>query len=264
MLKSSAEIIIKAASEQKNIRIANLISNLISPDPFASSIHSTDNTSHSSNPILEGGHSHIISCIAQQVSALFSVHKLEQANAILHTWSISRLCNPLVFSSLLSGLVSGRYFKEAVAFYEWCRQHTVTAREEAALRSTVTVALLVQAYEELGEFSKALALFALAEKEKVVVTTDVWETVIGVLDTKHVWREKYREMIRKDKTLTDRTKCVYSVSVMVRREALQSRLILEQLCEGVRWISACDELRERVDARCFHRGAQRGRSGEWK
>ena len=122
----------------------------------------------------------------------------------------------------------------------------------------------MQAYEELGEFSKALALFALAEKEKVVVTTDVWETVIGVLDTKHVWREKYREMIRKDKTLTDRTKCVYSVSVMVRREALQSRLILEQLCEGVRWISACDELRERVDARCFHRGAQRGRSGEWK
>ena len=60
MLKSSAEIIIKAASEQKNIRIANLISNLISPDPFASSIHNTDNTSHSSNPILEGGHSHII------------------------------------------------------------------------------------------------------------------------------------------------------------------------------------------------------------
>lgn len=263
-MKSSAEIVIKAASEQKNIRIANLISNLISPDPFASSIHSTDNTSHSSNPILEGAHSRIISCVAQQVSALFSVHRLEQANAILRTWSISRLCNPLVFSSLLSGLVSGCYFREAVTFYEWCKQHTVTAREEAALRSTVTVALLVQAYDELGEFSKTLELFALAEKEKVVVTADVWETVIGLLDTKHVWREKYREMIRKDKTLTDRTKYVCRVNVMVRREALQSRLILEQLCQGVRWVNACDELRQRVDVRCFHRGTQRGRSREWR
>ena len=54
VLRSSAELIFKAASVQKNIRITTLMANLLSPDPSSRSLHSFSGTRLGKNPILEG------------------------------------------------------------------------------------------------------------------------------------------------------------------------------------------------------------------
>ena len=54
MLKEAAELIIKSASVEKNIRIATLMATLLSPNPFSSSIFSTQASMAYVNPILEG------------------------------------------------------------------------------------------------------------------------------------------------------------------------------------------------------------------
>ena len=53
-MKSSAELILKAASVERNIRISTLMATLLSPDPFADSIYSTNTIISHKNPILEG------------------------------------------------------------------------------------------------------------------------------------------------------------------------------------------------------------------
>lgn len=54
VIKESAELIIKAASVEKNIRIASLMATLLSPNPFSSSIYSTKSSMSYCNPILQG------------------------------------------------------------------------------------------------------------------------------------------------------------------------------------------------------------------
>ena len=54
VIKESAELIIKAASVEKNIRIASLMATLLSPNPFSSSIYSTKTSMSYCNPILQG------------------------------------------------------------------------------------------------------------------------------------------------------------------------------------------------------------------
>lgn len=54
VVKSSAELIMKAASIEKNIRIITLLSNIVAPDPLATSIYSTSSAYEYKNPILEG------------------------------------------------------------------------------------------------------------------------------------------------------------------------------------------------------------------
>ncbi|KAM7456587.1 hypothetical protein BLSTO_02655 [Blastocystis sp. subtype 1] len=240
-LKHTAEIIIKAASEQKNIRVANLMSDLISPDPFSASIHSTEADYPSSNPIREGDHLSIASFPAQEVSALLSVGKLPEARCILQSWSISRLCSPLVFTCLLTGFVTGGFAAEAIGFYAWCRDHTLSPKEATALLNTVSVSLLVQAYQEKKQPDNALTVFEQARAARVPLTVDVFEAVVGLLDGNHLWRAKYRELIRRAE-YADRGK----------REALQAALVLEQLRRAVEVARGCAELSARME-RCVHR-----------
>ena len=250
-MKHTAEIIIKAASEQKNIRVANLMSDLISPDPFSASIHSTEADYPSSNPIREGDHLSIASSPAQEVSALLSVGKLPEARRILQSWSISRLCSPLVFTCLLTGFVTGGFAAEAIGFYAWCRDHTLSPKEATALLNTVSVSLLVQAYQEKKQPDNALTVFEQARAARVPLTADVFEAVVGLLDGSHVWRAKYRELIRRAE-YADRGKWRWSVAVRRRREALQAALVLEQLRRAVEVARGCAELSARME-RCVHR-----------
>lgn len=250
-MKHTAEIIIKAASEQKNIRVANLMSDLISPDPFSASIHSTEADYPSSNPIREGDHLSIASSPAQEVSALLSVGKLPEARRILQSWSISRLCSPLVFTCLLTGFVTGGFAAEAIGFYAWCRDHTLSPKEATALLNTVSVSLLVQAYQEKKQPDNALTVFEQARAARVPLTVDVFEAVVGLLDGSHVWRAKYRELIRRAE-YADRSKWRWSVVVRRRREALQAALVLEQLRRAVEVARGCAELSARME-RCVHR-----------
>lgn len=53
-LRSSAELIFKAASVQKNIRITTLVANILSPDPVSQSLHSGFMKRLCKNPVLEG------------------------------------------------------------------------------------------------------------------------------------------------------------------------------------------------------------------
>ena len=250
-MKHTAEIIIKAASEQKNIRVANLMSDLISPDPFSASIHSTEADYPSSNPIREGDHLSIASSPAQEVSALLSVGKLPEARRILQSWSISRLCSPLVFTCLLTGFVTGGFAAEAIGFYAWCRDHTLSPKEATALLNTVSVSLLVQAYQEKKQPDNALTVFEQARAARVPLTADVFEAVVGLLDGNHLWRAKYRELIRRAE-YADRGKWRWSVAVRLRREALQAALVLEQLRRAVEVARGCAELSARME-RCVHR-----------
>lgn len=250
-MKHTAEIIIKAASEQKNIRIANLMSDLISPDPFSASIHSTEADYPSSNPIREGDHLSIASSPAQEVSALLSVGKLPEARRILQSWSISRLCSPLVFTCLLTGFVTGGFAAEAIGFYAWCRDHTLSPKEATALLNTVSVSLLVQAYQEKKQPDNALTVFEQARAARIPLTVDVFEAVVGLLDGNHLWRAKYRELIRRAE-YADRGKWRWSVAVRHRREALQAALVLEQLRRAVEVARGCAELSARME-RCVHR-----------
>ena len=250
-MKHTAEIIIKAASEQKNIRVANLMSDLISPDPFSASIHSTEADYPSSNPIREGDHLSIASPPAQEVSALLSVGKLPEARRILQSWSISRLCSPLVFTCLLTGFVTGGFAAEAIGFYAWCRDHTLSPKEATALLNTVSVSLLVQAYQEKKQPDNALTVFEQARAARIPLTVDVFEAVVGLLDGNHLWRAKYRELIRRAE-YADRGKWRWSVAVRRRREALQAALVLEQLRRAVEVARGCAELSARME-RCVHR-----------
>ena len=250
-MKHTAEIIIKAASEQKNIRVANLMSDLISPDPFSASIHSTEADYPSSNPIREGDHLSIASSPAQEVSALLSVGKLPEARRILQSWSISRLCSPLVFTCLLTGFVTGGFAAEAIGFYAWCRDHTLSPKEATALLNTVSVSLLVQAYQEKKQPDNALTVFEQARAARIPLTVDVFEAVVGLLDGNHLWRAKYRELIRRAE-YADRSKWRWSVVVRRRREALQAALVLEQLRRAVEVARGCAELSARME-RCVHR-----------
>lgn len=250
-MKHTAEIIIKAASEQKNIRVANLMSDLISPDPFSASIHSTEADYPSSNPIREGDHLSIASSPAQEVSALLSVGKLPEARRILQSWSISRLCSPLVFTCLLTGFVTGGFAAEAIGFYAWCRDHTLSPKEATALLNTVSVSLLVQAYQEKKQPDNALTVFEQARVARIPLTVDVFEAVVGLLDGNHLWRAKYRELIRRAE-YADRGKWRWSVAVRHRREALQAALVLEQLRRAVEVARGCAELSARME-RCVHR-----------
>ncbi len=250
-MKHTAEIIIKAASEQKNIRVANLMSDLISPDPFSASIHSTEADYPSSNPIREGDHLSIASSPAQEVSALLSVGKLPEARRILQSWSISRLCSPLVFTCLLTGFVTGGFAAEAIGFYAWCRDHTLSPKETTALLNTVSVSLLVQAYQEKKQPDNALTVFEQARAARIPLTVDVFEAVVGLLDGNHLWRAKYRELIRRAE-YADRGKWRWSVAVRHRREALQAALVLEQLRRAVEVARGCAELSARME-RCVHR-----------
>lgn len=54
LLRSSAELLMKAASIEKNIRITTLLSNLVAPDPLRNSVYSTSSEHVYRNPILEG------------------------------------------------------------------------------------------------------------------------------------------------------------------------------------------------------------------
>ena len=55
LLRSSAELLMKAASIEKNIRITTLLSKLVAPDPLRNSIYVTGSEYVYRNPILEGG-----------------------------------------------------------------------------------------------------------------------------------------------------------------------------------------------------------------
>ena len=94
-------------------------------------------------------------------------------------------------------------------------------------------------------------MFEQARAARVPLTVDVFEAVVGLLDGSHVWRAKYRELIRRAE-YADRSKWRWSVAVRRRREALQAELVLEQLRRAVEGARGCAELSARME-RCVHR-----------
>ena len=74
-IKSSAELIIKAASIERNIRITTLLSNIIAEDSFSSNSRTDKLPSIRPNPIMEGilhGYSFIHSFIQSIIQSIIT------------------------------------------------------------------------------------------------------------------------------------------------------------------------------------------------
>lgn len=136
------------------------------------------------------------------MSTLFAVKELEKAKSIIQTWQVHRLWNPIVLSSLLTGLVDGKYYKEGIELYDWCLQHASTSPSESLLRSTVTISSLIECYKQKNQPEKAIELYMKTRKEGIIMTKDVYHTIARICDTGKMWREKYREIV-KEKALQD-------------------------------------------------------------
>lgn len=128
-----------------------------------------------------------------------------KSETIIQTWPSQRLWNPIVLSSLLTGLVDGKYFKEGIELYDWCLQHTSASPTQTILRSAVTISSLIECYKQTGQPEKAIELYLKTEKEGIVMTQDVYFTIARLCDTGKMWREKYREMV-KERALQDPVK----------------------------------------------------------
>lgn len=158
----------------------------------------------------------LLSVLAQQVSTLISVKKLEEARLILDTWPKSRFFNPVILSSLLNGWTSrlfshagyidGEYYKEAIELYDWCMENSVTARWKTALRTPMTVSSVIYAMEKTGNHKRLLDLYHVVRDEKGTMTPDVYFAVATVCDGSKLWRTRYNELIQTQEEYKDRRK----------------------------------------------------------
>lgn len=133
--------------------------------------------------------------------------ELEKAKSILQTWPVNRLCNPIVLSSLLTGLVDGKYYKEGIELYQWCLENTSASPTQSILRSVVTVSSLIECYTQTDQPEKAIDLYLKTKGNGIVMTQDVYLTIARLCDNGKMWRAKYREIV-KDNALQDPVKYI--------------------------------------------------------
>ena len=136
------------------------------------------------------------SFIAQQVSTLFAVKQIDQAKSIIKQWPTNRFQNPIVFSSLLSGLVDGGYYKEGIQFYEWCLRHSPASPAQSFFRSAVSVSSVIECFRKTQQPERAVQLFQQSEKAGIVMMKDVYFTIAKLCDTEKMWRSKYKEQLK--------------------------------------------------------------------
>lgn len=120
---------------------------------------------------------------------------------------MNRLCNPIVLSSLLTGLVDGKYYKEGIELYQWCLEHTSASPTQSILRSVVTVSSLIECYTQTEQPEKAIDLYLKTKGNGIVMTQDVYLTIARLCDNGKMWRAKYREIV-KDNALHDPVKYI--------------------------------------------------------
>lgn len=104
-------------------------------------------------------------------------------------------------SSILTGLVDGEYYEEAISFYDWCSSHA----DSVNLRTTVTITALIQSCQQTNQLERAISLFEEALQNQVILTQSVYADMIRMYDTSTLWRERYKDMIH-DPQYNDRTK----------------------------------------------------------
>lgn len=110
----------------------------------------------------------------------------------------STLYNPIILSSLMTGLVDGHYYKEALDLYKWCLQHSPSSPTQSILRSVVTVSSVVECFRKTKQFEKAIDLFQNTQKEGIVMIPDVYLTIATICDSEPMWRKKYREQVKRN------------------------------------------------------------------
>ena len=126
------------------------------------------------------------------------MRQLEKAREMLSKLPRSTLYNPIILSSLMTGLVDGHYYKEALDLYKWCLQHSPSSPTQSILRSVVTVSSVVECFRKTKQFEKAIDLFQNTQKEGIVMIPDVYLTIATICDSEPMWRKKYREQVKRD------------------------------------------------------------------
>ena len=191
------------------------------------------------NPILQGM-DFILFWIAQQISTLFAVKKLDDGKKLLEKWPRSHFANPIILSSLLTGLVDGEYYREAIELYDWCNDNLKISTTQSNLRTSVTVSSLIQSCKQTQQFDRAIQFFDEAIASHITLTRNDFTEIIRIYDTSPLWRRKYREMIQSP-LYKDRKKWVCRTELMCRRQSLQAKLYLQQLYKGVGDVISCDK-----------------------
>ena len=75
----------------------------------------------------------------------------------------------------------------------WLGQSTPT---QSLLRSTVTIASVIECYKHAKQTAKAIELFEQAKKEGVAMIQDVYFTIAKLCDNSKLWREKYQKLLK--------------------------------------------------------------------
>ena len=121
---------------------------------------------------------------------------MDRAHSIVKQWPINRFQNPIVLSSLLSGLVDGGYYREGVQLYEWCSQHSKVSPTQSFFRSAVSVSSVIECFCKTQQPERALQLFQQCEKAGIVMMKDVYFTIAKLCDTEKMWRLRYKEQLK--------------------------------------------------------------------
>lgn len=123
---------------------------------------------------------------------MFAVKKLKEGKELLEQWPHSHFSNPIILSSLLTGLVDGKYYREAIELYDWCCSNA----DSSKLRTTVTVASLINSFQHTQQIGRAIQLYDEAIADHVVLTKKVFIDVAHMLDSSSIWRQEYKELIK--------------------------------------------------------------------
>ena len=152
--------------------------------------------------------------IAQQISTLFAVKKLDDGKSLLEKWPHSHFANPIILSSLLTGLVDGEYYKEAIELYDWCNENLKVSATQSNLRTSVTVSSLIQSCKQTQQFDRAVQFFEEAIAGHITLTKNDFTEIIRIYDTSTLWRKQYKEMIQYP-LYKDRKKYVKGIELIV-------------------------------------------------
>ena len=135
------------------------------------------------------------SSIAQQVSTLFAVKKIEQGKEILSKWPKSYFPNPIILSSLITGLVDGEFYNEAIELFDWVVKSFASSETQSHFRSSVTISSLIQCCFQTRQWARASSFFSNALASNVVLSKNDYLKMIHIFDVSNLWREDYKQQI---------------------------------------------------------------------
>lgn len=76
--------------------------------------------------------------------------------------------------------------------YDWCYNNV----DSSKLRTTVTVASLINSFQHTQQIGRAIQLYDEAIADHVVLTKKVFIDVARMLDSSSIWRQEYKELIK--------------------------------------------------------------------